>query len=209
VSGLLVVDDEPNVVTVLSRALTARGFDVDIAFDGEQALLMAKARDYGLIVLDLRMPALDGWEVLRAIIADRPEQQVLIVSALSDIGEKVRCLELGAADFLAKPFALAEFIARVRARMRASGPRGRFLTAGPVRLDVQRRVATVRDRDVTLSPREFVLLHHLMRKAGDVCTREELLATEWGYTFDTDSNVVDVYVIETIRRVGYRFDDAA
>src|SRR6266542_3073520 len=215
---VLVVDDEPRIVSFISRALSAEGLGVDSAHDGIRGLELARSRRYELVVLDLLLPGLDGISVLQAIIDSRPEQRVLILSALSDVDSKVRCLELGAADYLPKPFALAELLARVRARLRQpEAPAApRLLAAGRVNLDLLRRVADAGSGPVNLSEREF-LLQYLMRKAGEVCTREELLADVWGYSFDPGSNVVDVYVgrlrsklgselIETVRNVGYRFE---
>ena len=216
---MLVVDDEPRIVNFVSRALAAEGFQVDGAHDGARALELATGRRYELVVLDLLLPQLDGMSVLQGLMEHRPEQRVLVLSALSDVETKVRCLEFGASDYLTKPFSLAELIARVRARLRqpAAGPRHRFLDAGGLRLDLTRRVAEVDGRRATLSEREFLLLEHLMRAEGDVCSRQQLLADVWGYSFDPGSNVVDVCVgrlrtklgagvIETVRNVGYRFD---
>ena len=216
---VLVVDDEPRIVNFVSRALAAEGFQVDGAHDGARALELATGRRYELVVLDLLLPQLDGMSVLQGLMEHRPEQRVLVLSALSDVETKVRCLEFGASDYLTKPFSLAELIARVRARLRqpAAGPRHRFLDAGGLRLDLTRRVAEVDGRRATLSEREFLLLEHLMRADGDVCSRQQLLADVWGYSFDPGSNVVDVCVgrlrtklgagvIETVRNVGYRFD---
>jgi two-component system OmpR family response regulator len=218
---VLVVDDEPRIVSFISRALTAEGLGVDSAHDGPRALELARSRRYELVVLDLLLPGLDGIAVLQRILDSRPEQRVLILSALSDVDSKVRCLELGAADYLPKPFALAELVARVRARLRQpeAPATPRVVTVGRVTLDVVRRVADSGAGPISLSEREFLLLQHLMRKADEVCSREELLAEVWGYSFDPGSNVVDVYVgrlrsklgpelIETVRNVGYRLDAA-
>lgn len=216
---VLVVDDEPRIVSFVSRALSAEGFRVDSATDGLRGLELARSGRYELVVLDLLLPGRDGVSVLSELIEERPEQRVLVLSALSDVESKVQCLELGASDYLPKPFALAELIARVRARLRqpASGPSGRYLTAGPVTLDLVRRTADAESGSVPLSEREFHLLRHLMQAQGEVCSRQRLLAEVWGYSFDPGSNVVDVCVgrlraklgadvIETVRNVGYRFD---
>lgn len=216
---VLVVDDEPRIVSFISRALAAEGLGVDSANDGPRALQLARTRKYELVVLDLLLPGLDGVSVLRGIIESRPEQRVLVLSAVSDVESKVHCLELGASDYLPKPFALAELLARVRARLRqpSAPPAPRILTAGELSLDLVRRVADAGQGPVGLSEREFLLLQHLMRKQGEVCTREEILADVWGYSFDPGSNVVDVYVgrlraklgadlIETVRSVGYRLE---
>src|SRR6266536_5715817 len=183
---VLVVDDEPRIVSFISRALSAEGLGVDSAHDGIRGLELARSRRYELVVLDLLLPGLDGISVLQGIIDCRPEQRVLILSALSDVDSKVRCLELGAADYLPKPFALAELVARVRARLRQpeAPATPRVVSVGRVTLDVVRRVADAGAGPISLSEREFLLLQHLMRKADEVCSREELLAEVWGYSFD-------------------------
>jgi two-component system OmpR family response regulator len=221
VARVLVIDDEPRIVDFVSRALTAEGFRVDGAHDGIRALELARTGRYELVVLDLLLPHLDGMSVLQGLMETRPDQRVLVLSALSDVETKVKCLEFGASDYLSKPFSLAELIARVRARLRqpSAGPRHRFIHDGRLTLDLTRRVAEVDERRVTLSEREFLVLEHLMRQKGEVCSRPRLLADVWGYSFDPGSNVVDVCVgrlraklggdvIETVRNVGYRFNAA-
>jgi DNA-binding response OmpR family regulator len=218
---ILVVDDEPRIASFLSRALSAEGFEVDSVSDGQRATLLAKTGHYELVILDLLLPGIDGLAVLEGIVSHRPEQRVFVLSALSDVENKVRCLELGASDYLTKPFALAELIARIRARLRqapASAP-DRMLRVGPVTLDMVRRAANAGAGSSVLTEREFGLLHHLMQERGGVCSRERLLADVWGLSFETGSNVVDVYVgrlrsklgeeiIETVRNVGYRLNVA-
>ena len=216
---VLVVDDEPRIVSFVARALTAEGFRVDGAQDGVRGLDLARTGRYELVVLDLLLPGLDGVTVLRRLIDERPQQRVLVLSALSDVKEKVRCLELGASDYLSKPFALAELVARVRARLRqaGSGPEERHITVGEVTLDRMRRVADAGEGPVALTERESELLEYLMTRRGDVCTRAQLLADVWGFAFDPGSNVVDVcvgrlraklgsHIVETVRNVGYRFE---
>jgi two-component system copper resistance phosphate regulon response regulator CusR len=220
-SRILVIDDEPRIASFVSRALSAEGFRVDATGDGERALQLTKTGAYGLVVLDLLLPGRDGISVLQGIMEHRPEQRVFVLSALSDVETKVRCLELGASDYLAKPFALAELVARVRARLREPAVKApdRTLSVGPVVLDMVRRAASSEHGSAVLTDREFALLHHLMREDGEVCSRERLLADVWGLSFETGSNVVDVYVgrlrsklgdevIETVRNVGYRLNVA-
>jgi len=167
-------------------------------------------------VLDLLMPGVNGMGVLRGTIEARPQQRVLVLSALSDVDSKVRCLELGAADYLTKPFALAELVARVWARLRQAGPDSAdgLLRAGGLTLDPHRRTADAGGGAVTLSSREFLLIKHLALNEGEVCTRAELLEEVWGCSFDPGTNVVDVYirrlraklgraVVETVRHAGY------
>jgi len=216
---VLVIEDEPRIASFISRALSAQGFQVDATNDGRKGLELARAGRHELIVLDLLLPGMDGFSVLEEIIQHRPDQRVVVVSAISDVDAKVRCLELGATDYISKPFSLAELIARIRARLRqppAPAP-DRYLRVGPVSLDMVRRIANSGSGPVHLSEREFGVLQHVMRAEGEVCTREELLADVWGMSFDTGTNVVDVYikrlrkklgsdVIETVRNAGYRLN---
>jgi len=215
-SRILVADDEPRIVSFVSRALAADGYMVDSAHDGRRALEMMMGETYDLTVLDLRLPVLHGVAVLKAALARNPEQRVLILSALADVESKVGCLELGALDYMTKPFALEELLARIRIRLRErpAEERERLVRSGDVSLDLVRREADVGHGPVALSTREFLLLRHLMRRAPRICAREELLSGVWGYSFDPGTNVVDVYVgrlrsklgshvVETVRNVGY------
>jgi DNA-binding response OmpR family regulator len=212
---VLVVDDEPRIVSFLGRALTAYGHGVDAARDGPRGLELASTGAYRVVILDLRLPGIDGVEVLRRAVAARPEQQVIVLAASADVETKVLCLDLGAVDYVTKPFSLAEVLARVRRRLGNTSGEG-ILRAGPVTLDLQRRVADVGGEPITLTGREFLLLRHLMLQRDEVCTREELLSEIWGYSFDPGTNIVDVCVlrlrakvgaerIETIRNAGYAF----
>ena len=216
---LLVVEDEPRLMTMLVRVLEHEGHTVLLAATGPDGVRMACEHEVDVVVLDLMLPGFDGFEVLTQVLAHDPDQQILVLSAVGDISSRVRCLEMGAADFLAKPFASAELVARIGVRLKAGAPvrPQRWLRVGGVVLDSERMSLTSAGRQVALSQRENVLLAHLMRKAGEVCTRDELLSDVWGYeAFDPGSNVVDVYVrrirsklqtqlIETVRNVGYSF----
>jgi DNA-binding response OmpR family regulator len=215
-SRLLVVDDEERVRQLVRRVLEGEGYSVDTAATGTDGLDKAAARGYGLIVLDIMLPDMSGADVLAELLGRRLCRRVLVLSAVPEIGQRVHVLDMGALDFLPKPFAIAELLARVRARLRepvlALAPR--ILQVGELRLDTQRRVVAA-GRTVPLSQREYLLLNHLMQRAGEVCSRDELLNDVWGYQFDPGSNVVDVYVrrlrakleandlIETVRNVGY------
>ena len=170
---ILVIDDEPNIVRFLERALRGHGYLVDGALDGGRGLALTATGRYRLVILDLALPDVSGIAALRAIKARVPGQPVLVLSARSDVEAKVRCLELGANDYVTKPFALAKLIARIRACLRDSTepPAGRFLRVGEVTLDLQRHVAECNSRSVSLSVREFDLLVYLMRRAGTVCSR--------------------------------------
>ena len=218
---VLVVEDEARIASFVCRALTAAGVGVDWAEDGTEALTLAKSGQYALVLLDLLLPGVDGVTVLRRIMDHDPEQRVLVLSALSDVDQKVECLEIGASDYMSKPFAMPELLARVRARLRQLPPPApdRFLRVGHLTLDTLRRVADAGAGPVTLSDREFALLRYLMNLDGLVASRDRLLADIWGVSFDIGSNVVDVTVgrlrarlgddvILTVRNAGYRLNAA-
>jgi DNA-binding response OmpR family regulator len=219
VGRVLVVEDDDRLGRLVARAMQEDGCTVDRASTGPDGLRTTLAGEFDLVVLDLMLPGMDGTEVLERILEARPEQRVLVLSAVPEISTRVACLEAGAVDFLGKPFVLAELLARARARMRAPAPgvANRFLDVRPVRLDLRLRRASVNGRRVELSLREFLLLQHLMQRAGAPCSRAEILADVWGLTFDPGSNVVDVCVrrlrskmdhtdrVETVRHVGYRY----
>lgn len=217
---ILLVDDEERILNFVSRGLRAEGFDVDVALDPSRGLELALTGGYDLVILDLVMPGVDGFGFLRQLLAGRPTQAVLVLSALADTASKVSALELGADDYLAKPFSLEELLARVRARLRsAARSSATLLRHGRLSLDVVRREAEVGDRRVALSEREFLLLQELLRAGGRTVSKERLLSSVWGYHFDPRSNVVDVYVrrlraklgpeiIATMRGEGYRIDAA-
>ena len=183
---LLVVDDEPRIARFVTRALESQGHAVETAGTGEDALLKALDRDFDLVVLDLLLPGLDGHEVLRQLVMQDRGIRVMVLSAVGDVESRVQCLRAGAVDYLAKPFAVAELLARVDSRLTeapATAPE-RWLEVGDMRLDLHRRVLHDGDRCTGLSQREFILLGHLMRRAGEVCTRDELLSDVWGFCFD-------------------------
>lgn len=219
---ILVIDDEPGIVRFVRRALEADGHTVYAASDGTDGLRSASEIRPDLVILDLLMPGVSGMGVLAAMLAEAPSTRVLVLSAVGDVQARVKCLEVGAVDFLAKPFAVSELVARVRSRLRdlPTGPsRAESLQYGPFRLDLRTRQLHSGTRNIELSQREFSLMQHLMRNAGAVCTRAELLSEVWGYAFDPGSNVVDVTIarlrakieglrIETVRNVGYALKHA-
>ena len=215
---ILVVDDEPRILNFVARALRAEGFDVDAAQGGQEGVDAALGGDFDLIILDLRMPGVDGKTALRRMIEHKPDQPVLVLSALGDPASKVQALDLGADDYLMKPFSLSELVARVRARVRASA-RGipSHLSAGGIRLDILRREADHGSGPIALTEREFLVLEELMKCVGSTVGKQSLLASVWGYHFDPTSNVLDVTIkrlrtklgggsIVTVRGEGYRID---
>ena len=217
---ILLVDDERRILNFVSRALRGEGFDVEVAPGGEAGIRAALGSDFDLIVLDLLMPQVDGAMVLRRVLERKPEQPILVLSALGDTASKVEALELGADDYLAKPFSLDELLARVRARLRTAA-RGvpSHLSAGGLSLNLIRREVDAGAGPVALAEREFLLLEELLKHAGRTVGKSQLLASVWGYHFDPGSNVLDVTVrrlraklgvdaIRTIRGEGYRIDAA-
>jgi DNA-binding response OmpR family regulator len=216
---ILVVEDEPRILAFVVKGLEAEGYAVDSSGSGSDALQRAARARYDLVVLDLLLPCVDGLTVLRELRRARPELPVVILSARADLATKLRGFELGANDYVPKPFALDELIARIRAQLRhlvGSGGEGTVVQVGRIELDLARRQARLGALVTDLSDREFRLLHHLVLHAGEVISRERLLAEVWGYHFDPGSNVVEVCVrrlrkklgtdapIETVRHAGYR-----
>jgi len=202
---------------LLARALDAAGFQPAVEPGGVSGLQRLQGGGFSLLVLDLTLPDLDGVAVLTSARETHPDLPVMILSALSDVRSKVMCLELGARDYMTKPFELAELIARVRMHTRDNGrPEQRRLPAGRFTLDLQRRVMETPEGDVALTTREFVMLEFLVRRDGDACSREQIRENVWGSSFDPGTNVVDVCIarlrqklgpetIETVRNVGYAY----
>jgi DNA-binding response OmpR family regulator len=216
---ILVVDDEPQIRDFIIRALVADGYVADAACDGADGLRQSTAHGYALIILDLVMPRTDGRAMLAALHQDRPDQAVIVLSCVGDVATKVSCLDLGAKDYLTKPFALAELLARVRVQLR--GEHGHehqlheVLRAGQVVLDLGRLQADSGVGPVALTRLEVMVLRELMEHPGQSVAKDQLLATVWGIDFDPGSNVVDVCIrrlrsklgfdlIETVRGAGYR-----
>jgi two-component system, OmpR family, response regulator len=218
---ILVVDDEPGIRSFIGRALEAAGYAADFAATGAEALQRAHASRYDLVILDLVMPDMAGQAVLERMLAERPDQAVLVLSCLAEVAAKVECLERGAQDYLTKPFSLAELLARVRVRLRGGTAEaghdraGEFVRAGGLTLDVGRLVADIGAGPVPLTRLEFLLLRELAEHPGQAVPKGQLLASVWGYDFDPGSNVVDVCVrrlrsklgfdlIKTVRGEGYQ-----
>jgi two-component system, OmpR family, response regulator len=211
---ILLIEDDPTISSLVESALVRAGYAVDCARTGEGGLQEAASGGYDLVMLDLVIPDLDGRVVLKRLLAERPQAPVLVLSGLADVQAKVECLELGAQDYVTKPFALAELIARVRVQLRARH-HPEVLSNGGLSLDLWRLQADSGQGPVPLTRLEFLLLRELMERAGESVPKERLLASVWGYDFDPHSNVVDVCVwrlrtklgfdlIKTVRGEGYR-----
>lgn len=215
-ASILIADDEPRISGFVEKGLRAAGFATRVAANGPEALELALTDEFDLMVLDVNMPGFDGFQVLEQLRGSGSRLPVIMLTARTDLEDTVTGLENGADDYLGKPFYFDELLARIRVRMRSeeSAPTAE-LVSGDLRLDVRARRAHVGPHAVELSAREFALAEELIRHAGQVLSREQLLSRVWGYDFDPGSNVVDVYVgylrqklgserIETLRGVGYR-----
>ncbi|WP_182524178.1 response regulator transcription factor [Nocardioides dongkuii] len=220
---ILIVEDEARIASFVAKGLRAEGHLTTVVGDGPGGLDHALSGDFDLMVLDIGLPGLDGFAVLDQLRSQGSRMPVIVLTARDSVTDTVSALEGGADDYMPKPFRFAELVARVRLRLRPGqpgepgvAPRDDVLDAGGVRLDVRTRRATVGERQVDLSAREFTLAEIFMRNAGQVLSREQLLDHVWGFDFDPGSNVVDVYVgylrrkfgadaIETVRGMGYRF----
>ena len=215
-SRILVAEDEPRIAAFVEKGLRANGFATAVVGDGLTALDRARSGEFDRVVLDIGLPVLDGFAVLRALRAERCGVPVIVLTARDSVQDTVAGLEGGADDYMPKPFRFEELLARVRLRL-ASARQGEVtvLSVGDLSLDLRTRRASVGGRTVDLSAREFALAETLLRHPGQVLAREQLLSHVWGYDFDPGSNVVDVYVrylrrklgadrIETVRGMGYR-----
>jgi two-component system, OmpR family, copper resistance phosphate regulon response regulator CusR len=217
---ILLVEDDRNTVLFLRRGLEENGFVVDVAGGGDEALELARARDYELAVLDVMLPGRNGWDVLRELRVAGKTWPVLFLTARDSVEDRVRGLESGADDYLVKPFAFAELLARIRTLLRRSGPHQQqtVLHVADLELDLARHRASRGSVRLDLRPKEFALLSLLARRTGEVLSRTYIAEQVWDINFDCDSNVVDVHVrrlrmtvddpfprrlIHTVRGVGY------
>jgi DNA-binding response OmpR family regulator len=222
---VLVVDDTRPLAVAVRRGLEAEGFAVDVASNGREGLWRAREGMHDAIVLDIMLPDIDGYAVCTMLREEGNWTPVLMLTAKSGEYDEAEALDTGADDFLAKPFSFVVLVARLRALVRRGArPRPVVLTVGPLVLDPAAHNVTYSGRDVALTAREFAVLEQLMRHAGDVVTKSQILENVWGFDFDGDPNIVEVYVgrlrrkvdepfgadtIRTIRGVGYRLDSDA
>jgi two-component system OmpR family response regulator len=217
---ILVVEDELKMASLLRRGLIEERHAVDVARTGDDAVAMARVVEYDAIVLDVMLPGMNGFEVCRELRGRGVWTPVLMLTARDSVDDRVTGLDAGADDYLPKPFSFAELLARLRALARRGGPeRPAVLEAGDLRMDPATRQVWRGDAEIPLSAKEFALLETLMRRPGQVLSRDQLIEHAWDFAYENRSNVVDVYVrylrekidrpfgadsIETVRGVGYR-----
>jgi two-component system copper resistance phosphate regulon response regulator CusR len=220
---LLLVEDDRRTVAYLRRGLVEAGFTVDVALRGDDGLHLARTGDHDLIVLDVMLPGRDGWSVIAELRKSGRQTPILFLSAMDAVNDRVRGLELGADDYLVKPFAFSEFLARVRSVLRRGTVRQKeILRIADLELDTIRFAASRAGCKLDLTAKEFALLALLARRAGDVLSRTLIAEQVWDMNFDSDSNVVDVHIrrlrakvddpfpvtlIHTVRGVGYVLED--
>jgi len=221
---VLVIEDEPGIAQFIRQGLREAGYAVDVAYDGEEGLDYVYVAEYDVLVLDILLPKLDGLDVLHALRARGVKTPVLLLTAKDTVEDRVRGLDSGADDYLVKPFAFPELVARLRALLRRPPLQiDPVLHLGDLAMDTARREVRRGGRLIELSPREFTLLEYFMRHPRHVLTRTQLAEHVWNFDFFNDSNVVDVYIgylrrkidrgsdrplLQTVRGVGYRLSDA-
>lgn len=217
-ANILIAEDEQRISRFIQKGLRASGYETTVVEDGVEALDLASTGVYDLLVLDVGLPGLDGFDVLSRLRSTGSSLPVIMCTARDTVEDTVQGLDSGADDYLAKPFRFAELLARVKARLRQVGPVGDQdgrISCGTLTLDAGRRCAFVGQQEIALSAREFSMAQVLIENPGQVLTRDLLLNKVWGYDFDGSSNVVDVYVrylrnklgadrIITVRGAGYR-----
>jgi len=218
---VLVIEDDRAAAGYLRKGLREHGYVVDLAADGEEGLILARSENYDVLIVDRMLPKRDGLSIVEDLREHGDQTPILILSALIEVPDKVQGLRAGGDDYLAKPFAFAELLARLEALLRRANPQSAQtrLSAGDLELDLLSREVQRAGQKIELQPREFQLLSYLLRRAGQVVTRTMLLENVWEYNFDPQTNVIDVHVsrlrgkidkgfdrplLETVRGAGYR-----
>lgn len=224
---ILVIEDDPKTGGYLKKGLRETGYAVDLASTGTDGLQMALANAYDLVVLDVTLPGIDGWQIMPALRSKRGgrgDMRVLFLTARDQLGDRIRGLELGADDYLVKPFSFTELVLRIRTLLRRGAVRDADVyEVADLKLDVLRRRVTREGIEIALTNKEFLLLHLLVKRQGEALSRTLIASEVWNMNFDSDTNVVDVAIkrlrakvdrpfatplIHTVRSVGYAFGDA-
>lgn len=215
---ILLVEDEKNVVAFIKKGLEEEFYSVDVSENGSEGLLMASSNEYDLILLDIMLPQINGVELCKQLREKGIKTPILMLTAKDSVTSKVEGLESGADDYLTKPFVFSELLARIKALLRRASESIRELTIEDLRMDLLSRRVFRGGKEIALTPKEFSLLEYLMRNKGRVLTRTQMIENIWGYTFDPNSNVVDVHIkylrekvdagfhkklIHTVRGTGY------
>jgi heavy metal response regulator len=215
---LLLVEDEKNVAAFIRKGLEEEFYTVDVAEDGASGCAMAEANSYDLLILDLMLPEMNGMEICRRLRGKGRKVPVLMLTAVDSVSSKVQGLESGADDYLTKPFAFSELVARVKALLRRYGNSVSELSLEDLKIDLLARRVFRGSTEIQLTPKEFSLLEYLLRNKGRVLSRTQIIENVWGYTFDPSTNVIDVHIksirekvdenfpkrlIHTVRGVGY------
>jgi len=220
--SILVIEDDPKTGDYLKKGLRESGYAVDLARTGSDGLHMALEHSYDLVVLDVMLPGIDGWEIMRSLRTKR-DVPVIFLTARDHVSDRIRGLELGADDYLVKPFSFTELVLRIRTLLRRGVMReSDVFQVADLKLDVLRRKATREGVEIPLTNKEFMLLHLLVRRQGEALSRTQIASEVWDMNFDSDTNVVDVAVkrlrakidhpfekklIHTVRSIGYTLDD--
>jgi len=215
---MLLVEDEKNVAAFIKKGLEEEFYAVDVAEDGAEGFLMATSNEYDLMILDIMLPGINGIELCKRLREKGLKAPILMLTAIDSVNSKVEGLESGADDYLTKPFAFSELLARIKALLRRTSDSVSELSLEDLRMDLLSRRVFREDKEVVLTPKEFSLLEYLLRNKGRVLSRTQIIENIWGYTFDPNSNVVDVHVkflrekidagidkklIHTVRGAGY------
>lgn len=220
---ILVVEDEIKITRFIKKGLEMEHYTVDTAYDGEEALEKAEINNYDLIILDIMIPKIDGIETCRQIREKRIDTPIIMLTARDTVADRIKGLDAGADDYLVKPFAFGELVARIRALLRREkSVKSTKLQVGNLTLDPSKHEVYRNDKEINLSSKEYRLLDYMMRRPGHVCTRTMIGEHIWGYNFTDESNVIDVYIsylrkkidggfqkklIYTVRDVGYKIQD--
>ncbi|MBC8524990.1 MAG: response regulator transcription factor [Chlorobium phaeobacteroides] len=215
---ILIIEDESGIADFLREGLEEECFAVDVAHNGREGLSMTLINEYDLLIVDWLLPGLSGVEVCRQFRKEHAQVPVIFLTAKGDLDDVIFGLESGANDYMKKPFAFEELLARIRVQLRLSGSETVMMQAGGVEMNLAAHRVTCNGKDVSLTPKEFALLEYLLRNRGSVCTRSRIIEHVWDIHFDADTSVIDVYVnflrkkldgagcgalIETVRGVGY------